>query len=802
MQRLQMPNPKFADAQNAGRSVYGIQANILNFSVMPDGSLLVPRGCRKSVISLAESFGQNFEIKDERQLFPHLALDSSKIKYRPYQFDAVIKLFSEHNEAILVAPAGSGKTVMGLSMIPLSGQPTLWLTHTGPLAKQARERAEFFLPDIGEIGRIGGGKWIDGEVLTIGMIQTLIRNPEKLIRYRNKYGMVILDECLPKGTDILMLDGSVKDVEDVKNGDVTTFGRTSNKFSRKTDKLVTLRGGWGKISGTETHLLPFVPKTKLKLNKHTGTFIPLSESDVDMANMSEIQTGDFLLASESACHTELKQIGVGKARLLALIACDGHIEKHFRCIQVGITKDKHWFKHEMLKASSLFSDSVLKLSECARGDLIIREYSKEAVGFLIEYIPAGRKQNLSVPCVIKTASIKEIRNYLQVVFDTEGGLNRNQITITMSEPRFILDIQYLLRKFGIMARVIPIKKHNKNAKDGYLRLAMSGYDAFLFYSRIGFSMKRKQDALLEIVKRANKFVRRVEFGGVTYRCVEVINKKIEHKEIEVFDFTTEKHFFIANGILSSNCHHCPATTFLQVISHLNPYYLFGLTATPKRRDKLERLMYQTIGEERVVITQAEVESHGGIMIPTIKYKAVPGPPVRGNNIQAILKKHIVGNVARNRMIAGDVLAEAVRGHFCIVISDRKQHCEDLYDLLQAAWPKTGIATGNYSKKYVEEQVQRYHDNEITILVATYALLGEGFDVPFLDRAFITMPFRAENKAEQLIGRVQRTHPGKKDAVVYDYVDTNIGVLANQFFNKSRDCRYNVYVRLGANIEPA
>jgi superfamily II DNA or RNA helicase len=443
MQRLQMPNPKFTEAQNAGRSVYGIQANILNFSVMPDGSLLVPRGCRKSVISLAESFGQDFEIKDERQLFPHLALDSSKIKYRPYQFDAVIKLFSEHNEAILVAPAGSGKTVMGLSMIPLSGQPTLWLTHTGPLAKQAKERAEFFLPDIGEIGKIGGGKWIDGEVLTIGMIQTLIRNPEKLIRYRNKYGMVILDEA----------------------------------------------------------------------------------------------------------------------------------------------------------------------------------------------------------------------------------------------------------------------------------------------------------------------------------------------------------------------HHCPATTFLQVISHLNPYYLFGLTATPKRRDKLERLMYQTIGEESVVITQAEVESHGGIMVPTIKYRAVPGPSVQGNNIQTILKKHIVGNVARNRLIAGDVLAEAVRGHYCIVISDRKQHCEDLYDLLQAAWPKTGIATGNYSKKYVEEQVQRFNDNEITVLVATYALLGEGFDVPFLDRAFVAMPFRAENKAEQLIGRVQRTHPGKKYAVVYDYVDANIGVLANQFFNKNRDCRYNVYVRLGANVEP-
>lgn len=773
---------------------------LYNFSVLPDGSLLVPRGCRKSVLSLSDELGINYTVLDERTLFPHITLDSSKIKYRPYQFDSVLNLFSKHQEAILVAPAGSGKTVMGLSLIPLSGQPTLWLTHTGALAKQAKDRAEFFVPDIGKIGKIGSGKWEIGDVLTIGMIQTLVRNPDKLANMMNKFGMVILDECLPAGTLILMLDGSVKGIEDVKNGDHTTFGVVSNKFSRKADKLVILRGGWGKLSGTETHRLPFIPKWRIRINKHTKTCFPFVSTDVSTAAMSEIDTGDFLLISENNCHTEKHQIGVGKARMLALIACDGHIEKNSRCVQVGIIKDKDWFMKEMTAASSLFEDGDLRISECSRGDLIIREYSKEAVTFLSQFIPVGKKNSLYVPSVLEYASLKEIKNYLQVVFDTEGGLNANQITITMATPEFLIGIQHLLRKFGIVSRVIPIKNSAKKA--GYSRLAMSGHDAFLFYSRVGFSMKRKQDALLEIVRRANKFVRRVEYNGVVYRCMEVLAKKTLVAETEVYDFTTEKHLFIANGVLSSNCHHCPASTFMQVIGLLNPYYLYGLTATPYRRDKLEKLMFQTIGEERVTISPATVESHGGIIIPTIRYKGISSPTVTGNNIQPILKKHIVDNVARHRLIAGDVLAEAVRGNFCIVISDRREHCESLHELIQAAWPKSSIATGKYSRKYVDEQVRKYNDGEITVLTTTFALLGEGFDVPFLNRAFIAFPFRAENKAEQLIGRVQRSYPGKKDAVVYDYVDVNIGVLANQFYNKNRDCRYSAYVRLGANVEPA
>ena len=50
---------------------------------------------------------------------------------------------------------------------------------------------------------------------------------------------------------------------------------------------------------------------------------------------------------------------------------------------------------------------------------------------------------------------------------------------------------------------------------------------------------------------------------------------------------------------------------------------------------------------------------------------------------------------------------------------------------------------------------------------------------------------------------QRTAEGKTDAIVYDYVDADVGVLVDQFYarNKSKDCRHRAYTRLGVNIEP-
>lgn len=443
MQLLKIPNPKHKEAKLNGRSVWGIPQFIHNFSILPDGSIKVPRGVRLQLLDMLA--GHDYELIDRRHRSSYIPIDALEIKYRPYQVPAVSEMYGK-DEGLLVAPAGSGKTVICLSMIPMHGQKCLWLTHTKALAYQTLGSIEKFLPSLSEddVGIIGDKKWKIGNYITIGLIPTLVRREAELVEMSNDFGIVILDEA----------------------------------------------------------------------------------------------------------------------------------------------------------------------------------------------------------------------------------------------------------------------------------------------------------------------------------------------------------------------HHCPASTFTKVITFLNPYFLYGATATPFRRDKLETLMFQTIGPEIFSITADAVESQGGIIMPKVIYRAFRSRLEHRNDIQRILREHVVENNKRNGMIVGDVLAEAVSGNYCIVVTDRRKHAEKLYDLISLGWDKTGIATGMYSRKYVEEQSAKLNKKEITVLVCTFSLLGEGFDVPFLNRAFIAMPFRAEGKVVQLIGRVQRAHPDKDDAKVYDYVDVDVGVLQNQFFTKGKkDCRYNVYRRLNLEVEP-
>jgi len=250
-------------------------------------------------------------------------------------------------------------------------------------------------------------------------------------------------------------------------------------------------------------------------------------------------------------------------------------------------------------------------------------------------------------------------------------------------------------------------------------------------------------------------------------------------------------------IIIDEAHHCPASTFFSVISRLNPYFLYGLTATDYRRDGLETLMFQSLGPVGARITKEEVAKHKGIIAPKIIYCGIRfGNAVNIANTATILKEHIIYNDKRNIRIKNDVVKEAKAGNFCIVSSGRKIHCDILHDMIKKEWPRTGIATGNYSKKVIDGQIEAFNNNEITVLITTPELLGEGFDVDFLNRLFITTSFRTESRAEQLIGRIQRFHPDKKDALVFEYVDENIGVFTNQFYSKYGKCRSNVYKKLG------
>jgi len=262
---------------------------------------------------------------------------------------------------------------------------------------------------------------------------------------------------------------------------------------------------------------------------------------------------------------------------------------------------------------------------------------------------------------------------------------------------------------------------------------------------------------------------------------------------------TKKLYDKFGMVIVDEAHHVPSTTFSTIVSMLNPRYLYGLTATPYRGDKMEVLLFKYIGPIRAAIPYKEVINDKGIMKPKVLCRIIELTKVEGNDTQKILKDLVI-NKKRNALITKDVVKEAKNNNYCIVISDRKAHCEILYENIKKKWNKTVIVTGDYNDKHNNKQLELLNNKKITVIITTFKKLGEGFDVNFLNRAFSTLSFRSRTKVEQMIGRIQRVVDGKTDAILYDYVDKNIGVLYNQFNSKIQDSREKTYKKLGLEVE--
>ena len=109
-----------------------------------------------------------------------------------YQEDAVDAAYRARY-GILQAPAGCGKTQMGLALIQRYGVKALWLTHTKDLLKQSKERAERYM-DPALMGTITEGKVDIGKGITFATVQTMSKLAN-LRDLRDEFGVVICDEC-------------------------------------------------------------------------------------------------------------------------------------------------------------------------------------------------------------------------------------------------------------------------------------------------------------------------------------------------------------------------------------------------------------------------------------------------------------------------------------------------------------------------------------------------------------------------------------------------------------------------------
>ena len=250
-------------------------------------------------------------------------------------------------------------------------------------------------------------------------------------------------------------------------------------------------------------------------------------------------------------------------------------------------------------------------------------------------------------------------------------------------------------------------------------------------------------------------------------------------------------------IIVDECHHAAAETFLKLLQEVNARYVYGLSATTNRMDKKDKLIYMMIGPIRYKYTAKERARDQGIrqlvyprFTKSVYLRAGDFTVNDGYN-------YIAEDEVRNQLIVEDIKRALKEGRTPVVLSRYIKHAEHLTELLKGCADHVYLIHG--SKKNVENQksideMKQVSNKETLVLVATLQKLGEGFDFPRLDALFFAMPIRADALVEQNVGRIGRSYPGKKDIIVYDYVDSHISVFKKQY-NK----RLIQYKKMGYEI---
>ena len=253
-------------------------------------------------------------------------------------------------------------------------------------------------------------------------------------------------------------------------------------------------------------------------------------------------------------------------------------------------------------------------------------------------------------------------------------------------------------------------------------------------------------------------------------------------------------------VLVDECHHSASETIANVLKEVKAKYVYGVTATPKRGDGLEKINYMLIGPIRYSYTAKEKAKEQGIqhlVYPRFTRTVPPRGVITGKMHPNEAYEIIHNNDVRDAQIIDDVKNCVSVGRTPVVLSRYKDHSEKLYECLKSYADHVFLMMGNNSKKEhrkILEQMHLVNNEESMILVATGSLVGEGFDFPRLDTLFMATPVSFRGVVEQYAGRLNRDYEGKENVIIYDYVDNHIPMFDNMYVK-----RLKAYKQIGYEL---
>lgn len=213
-------------------------------------------------------------------------------------------------------------------------------------------------------------------------------------------------------------------------------------------------------------------------------------------------------------------------------------------------------------------------------------------------------------------------------------------------------------------------------------------------------------------------------------------------------------------LIVDEAHHICAKVFSQSLFKMCPKYIFGLSATPLRKDGLTQVLHWFMGETIIAVERSQKEK---VVVNVEDYThpmyKEPPPTNRCGKLSLVqMITDIVECPERNQLVLKlikKVLKNKTRQ--LLVLSERRQHCEWIHSQFSGL---SGLYMGGMTEAQLAESSRK------RIVVGTYTLAHEGLDIPTLDTLILATP---KSDIKQSVGRIMRGG-ANNPPVIYDIRD--------------------------------
>ena len=218
-------------------------------------------------------------------------------------------------------------------------------------------------------------------------------------------------------------------------------------------------------------------------------------------------------------------------------------------------------------------------------------------------------------------------------------------------------------------------------------------------------------------------------------------------------------------VIVDECHHIPALTFEQIVKNFKGKYILGLSATPNRKDELDPILYQQLGNISYEYKKPKTHINRLLVIKTEFTSSA-------DNYAAIINE-LVSNEDRNRQIVKTIKENIDRK--ILLLSDRIEHLNLLENILKEEKIDFVSVHGSQNKKEQVENMQKVKTS--SLILATSSFFGEGIDFPHLNTIIFATPISFYGRLIQYLGRIGR---GNQECLAIDFLDSKNAMLNSTY----------------------